>query len=181
MLFRFHVSLSAKDYYEFNKFHMTKSHYGKKTIAFSRILIAVIMLAVILILLIGERFSAESFIYVIPLFVAFCVVELCIVPFSCLMLKIQLKLMKKTGKMPYSSSSVVEFFDDKFVETTVNNKTEYTYSAIERICIIKDKIIYVYINNIMAYLIPICSFESQEQYNSFLEFIKIKCNNIDVY
>ena len=83
--------------------------------------------------------------------------------------------------MGYSPVSDMEFYDESFIETTPENKTEQKYSAIERISVITDKVIYIHINTVMAYILPIYCFESKEQYAEFLEFIKTKCKNIDVY
>lgn len=75
----------------------------------------------------------------------------------------------------------MEFCDDCFTEITDEAKTEVKYSAVERISIISGKVIYIHINKLMAYIIPIYSFESKEQYSSFISFIKTKNNNIDFY
>ena len=40
---------------------------------------------------------------------------------------------------------------------------------------------YIHVNNIMAYILPLSCFETKEQYESFLDFMKTKCANIDVY
>ena len=96
-------------------------------------------------------------------------------------LKRQIKSLKKSGKMGYSPESVAEFYDDCFVETTPDNKVEHKYSAVERISIVDNKVVYVHINNVMAYILPFSCFKSEEQYGNFLTFIKTKCANIDVY
>ena len=83
--------------------------------------------------------------------------------------------------MGYSPASDMEFYDECFIETTPENKCEQKYSAIERISVITDKVIYIHVNNVMSYILPFSSFESGEQWNDFLSFIKTKCANIDVY
>ena len=47
--------------------------------------------------------------------------------------------------------------------------------------IITDKIIYIHVNNLLAYIIPLNCFNSKEEYNDFISFIKTKCQTIDVY
>ncbi len=76
--------------------------------------------------------------------------------------------------MPFSQSSVIEFYDNLFCEKTPDNKTENNYSSIEQIYIVENTVIYIYVNNIMAYIIPKKSFESESQYESFIEFLKKK-------
>ena len=74
--------------------------------------------------------------------------------------------------MPYSPSSVIDFYEDRFIETTAENKTEQLYSSVERISVIENRIIY---------LIPVASFESTSQYDEFLDFMKTKCSTIHIY
>ena len=76
---------------------------------------------------------------------------------------------------------VKELGPGEIVEITPDNKTETNYSAVERISIVDNKMIYIHVNNVMAYILPISCFESTEQYNSFMDFIKTKCSDIDVY
>ncbi|MBR7133531.1 MAG: YcxB family protein [Clostridia bacterium] len=146
-----------------------------------RIVIAIIIGIYIPISLYGGGFTFESFIGIIPMAILLIIFELLLSPFSVVFFKIYLKSLKKKGKMGYSPSSVIEFYEDVFVETTPDNKTEQKYSAIERVSIVDNKVIYIHVNNIMSYLLPFSCFESKEQYNEFFEFIKTKCSNIDIY
>ena len=83
--------------------------------------------------------------------------------------------------MGYSPASEIEFYDESFVEITPDNKTEQKYSAIERVSVITDNVVYIHVNNVMSYILPLSCFESREQYNNFLDFVRSKCTNIDVY
>ena len=83
--------------------------------------------------------------------------------------------------MGYSPVSEIEFYDESFVEITPDNKTEQKYSAIERVSVVTDKVVYIHVNNVMSYILPLSCFESKEQYNNFLYFVRSKCANIDVY
>ena len=83
--------------------------------------------------------------------------------------------------MGYSPVSEIEFYDESFVEITPDSKTEQKYSAIERVSVITDKVVYIHVNNVMSYILPLSCFESKEQYNNFLDFVRSKCANIDVY
>lgn len=181
MNFQFKVNVSDKDYLDYNKFWMLRSPYGKKQIKSFRIIMAAIIAVGILFLLLDDGFSPDFLIESIPLLILLFIFELCITPFMSFTLKRQIKSLKKSGKMGYSPSSVLEFYDDYFIETTESNKTEQKYSAVERISIVDGKMIYIHVNNIMAHMLPICSFESKEQYEDFLIFLKTKCINIDIY
>ena len=74
----------------------------------------------------------------------------------------------------------MEFFEDSFIEETESNKTEQKYSSIERVSLINGTV-YLHANNIMAYIIPISSFENKMHYDRFVEFIKTKISIIDNY
>lgn len=174
MKFRFNVNLTEEDYYEFNRFHLIKSEFGKKQILKMRIFVAVFIAVVSLGLLFIGDFTSDAFVQIIPLVLILIIVEAGYVKFSELILKLQLKSMKKSGKMGYDTESVLEFYDDIFVETTETIRTEQKYSVVEKIYINNGKIIYIYVNNVRAYLVPLTSFESKEQFDDFMEFLKQK-------
>ena len=181
MKFQFNVNINEEDYLDYNKFWMLRSHYGKKQMSTFRIIIAVIIGLIIFISLYGGNFTFDSFIGIIPMAILLVLYELLLSPLFVLFLKCHLKSLKKKGKMGYSPSSVVEFYEDVFIETTPQNKTEQKYLSIERVSVVDNKVVYIHVNNIMSYILPFSCFESNEQYNEFLEFIKTKCSNIDVY
>jgi len=181
MKFQFNINVSDDDYFEYNRFWMLRSHYGKKQITAFRIVIAVIMGVYILISLYGGNFTFDSFIGIIPMAILLIIFELLLSTLFVSFLRCHLKSLKKKGKMGYSPSSVIEFYEDVFIETTPDNKTEQKYLAIERVSVVDNKVIYIHVNNIMSYILPFSCFESEAQYNEFFEFIKIKCSNIDIY
>ncbi len=181
MKFQFNVNINDKDYLDYNKFWMLRSHYGKKQMTTFRIVIAIIFGAYILISLFGGNFTFDSFIGIIPTAILLIIFELSLSPLYVSFLKSHLKSLKKKGKMGYSPSSVIEFYEDIFVETTPDNKAEQKYSAIERVSIVDNKVVYIHVNNIMSYILPFSCFKSKEQYEEFLDFIKTKCADIDIY
>ena len=181
MKFQFNVNTNDQDYLDYNKFWMLRSHYGKKQMTAYRISFAIIIGVYILFSLYGGNFTLDSFIGIIPMAILLIIFELLLSPLFVLFLKCYLKSLKKKGKMGYSPSSVIEFYEDVFIETTPDNKTERKYSAIERVSIVDNKVVYIHVNNIMSYILPFYCFESSEQYNEFFEFIKTKCSNIDIY
>ena len=124
MKFQFNVNINEEDYLDYNKFWMLRSHYGKKQMSTFRIIIAVIIGLIIFISLYGGNFTFDSFIGIIPMAILLVLYELFLSPLFVLFLKCHLKSLKKKGKMGYSPSSVVEFYEDVFIETTPQNKTE---------------------------------------------------------
>ena len=131
--------------------------------------------------LFGGEFSAAAWIGIIPYAILLVLFELLLNPLLCWILKSNIKSLKSKGKMGYSPVSEIEFYDESFVEITPDNKTEQKYSAIERVSVITDKVVYIHVNNVMSYILPLSCFESKEQYNNFLDFMRSKCANIDVY
>lgn len=181
MKFQFNVNLSEQDYLDYNMFWMIKSPYGKKQFITLRIISSIIICVIFFVILFWGGILDNVFIGISILIIFLILHQLFFKRFFLGTLKGQVKSLKKSGKMAYSESSVIEFYEDYFMEITHDNKVEQKYSVIERISLLDNKAIYIHINNVMAYIIPWTCFESAEQYDSFLEFIKTKCANIHTY
>ena len=181
MKFKFNINTSEQDYVEYNRFVFFQSHYGKKDRLTFRVAITVILGIYILLSLIGGNFTLDSFIDVLPSIILLILIQVFISPICILFLRFYIKSLKKRGKSVYSPSSILEFYDDIFIEITPENKNECKYLAIDRISVVKDKVIYIHINSLSAGILPFSCFESKEQYNEFFDFIKTKCSNIDIY
>ncbi|MBQ9161643.1 MAG: YcxB family protein [Clostridia bacterium] len=181
MNFKFNVVLSDDDYLELNKFVMLRSHYGKKQIRQSRVIACVCIGVMMALLLIGGGFTPETFLTIIPCGVLLGLFIVLLPNMMSASLKGQIKQMKKSGKMPYTPSSVVEFLDDSFTEVAEDNKTEMKYPSIERVSVVGGKTVYIHFNSLAALILPKASFESEVQYGEFLEFIKTKCAAVDFY
>ena len=181
MDFKFNVHLTDADYLDYNVFWSIKSPYGRKQMRTFRVLIAVAILIFSLFILIQDNFSSGAFISASAEWVALIAIEAFLNPFFVWVLKNHIKSLKKHGKMGYSPDSEIEFFEDRFVETTPENKTEQKYSAVERISVISGKCVYIHVNNLMAYILPMASFASGEEYERFMRFMRTKCEKIDTY
>ena len=181
MYFKFNVNLTDKDYLDYNTFWMIKSPYGKKQMLKIRILITICIAIFALGFFLGEKNTVNAWIGIIPYFLLLGLFQLLLNPTMGWILKENIKSLKKQGKMGYSPNSEMEFFDDGFTETTPQNKTEQKYASIERISVVKGKIIYIHVNNVMSYLLPVSCFDSKEQYDAFLNLIKTKCSIVDIY
>ena len=181
MHFKFDITLTDSDYLDYNLFHQNKSPYGKKQINSMGWLLLGIFVGIMFIALFVGGFSKDSFINTIPIVISFVLIRVFLKKILSLSTKKYVKLLKKTGKMGYSPKSVLEFYDDYFVEITPDEKTERKYSALERISVVENKVVYLHVNNVMAYILPMSAFESLEQYYFFMSFIKTKCSAIDSY
>jgi len=129
----------------------------------------------------GGGFNLSTALGLIPQTILFALAQILLIKVFTWAFKSGIRAMKKNGKMGYSPESVIEFYEESFIETTPENKSEQKYFAIERISIVDNKMIYIHVNNVLAYIIPLSCFESKQQYDDFIEFIKTKCSNIDVY
>lgn len=178
MKFQFKVNMTDEDYFLFNKFQAIDSPFGKKQIQKIRLVIAATSAVLTLVSLWLNGFTADSFIGLIPFLLIMIILVVTVPKTFAGSIKRQLKLMKKHGKQGYSPESVVEFYDDYFSETTPDNKTEHKYSAVENIFAVEGKYVYIFVNNVMAYIIPRSSFESVGQYNDFLTFMESKCSPV---
>lgn len=178
MDFKLDITLTDKDYFDYNVFWMLQSPYGKKRMIKYRAVISLCIVFVALISLYGGEFSRDAFMGIIPHGILLVAFNLFLNRFFVWMLKGQLK---KRGTGMYSSVSEMEFFENYFTETTLENKIEQRYSSVERISIVKDKVIYIHANAMVAYILPAACFASKEEYGEFLTFIKTKCARTDIY
>lgn len=181
MKFRFNINITEKDYIDFNVFCMINTPYGKKQIKQFRLINAIIIALGIVAVFLISGISAVSFAGAVIFLLMLFIVEFSAPKIITASAKSQVKLLKKSNKKFYSTASVMEFYDDYFTDTDEDAKTEQKYSSVERVSIVEGKVIYIHINDIRAYLIPKLSFDSREQYEAFVDFIKTKCNKTDVY
>ncbi len=87
-----------------------------------------------------------------------------------------LKITSESGKSPFNSSDVVTVFDEEKIRTdTVDSEASFNYSAIEKI-VTGPNALYLYINATTAFILPYRIFASEEEKDSFLQFIKEKTN-----
>lgn len=180
-MFKFNVELSEQDYFEFNKFHMLKSPYGKKQLRSLRIIVALLCLLLPLSQLIEYGFALEGYVSIVLGAIILVGFQVFIPKFMIFSLKRNIKALKKAGKMAYSPSSLLEFLEDRFVETTESERTEKSYQTIERVSALADKTLYIHLTNISAVILPASIFESEEQYTAFLNFLGTKCSLIEEY
>ena len=178
MNFKFDVHISDKDYYEFNKFVAFKSKQGRKRMLFYRLFLAIVIALSILRKEVDEsRLIATIIAYIFTIII----IQILFTVMLKLSLIINMKVSKANNKLNYSPNSVIEFYDDKFIETTPLNKSEVLYSAIHEVSVVNEKYIYLHLSSVLFYIIPFSSFESKKQYDEFIEFLKTKYQNIDYY
>ncbi len=181
MLFRFNLQITEKDYLEYNKFHMLKSHYGKRQLASTRFTFALLGGFITLLALIDGKFSVRAVLTAIPLVAVTAIVAVCFPYFMAHSLKSTIKNLKKQGRLPYTPASVMEVYEDRIAEYTETAREERGIETVERVSVVDGKAVYLHLNSAAAHILPIGVFESQEQYVCFIDFLKSKCENVDFY
>ena len=181
MLFQFSVALNDDDYLAYNRFHMMRSPYGAKTLRNFRLVLVAIVALFLIPTLSQTGFSPYSLIAVIPSLAILTVMQLLLPTVLMSSVKSQLKRLKKEGKPAYSPKAEIEFYDDYFVETTDENRSEIKYSAVERVSVVDCKYIYIHVNSVMSYIVPVALLDTSEKYDAFMAFLASRCDKIEEY
>lgn len=181
MLFQLNINLSEEDYLAFNIFHSFESMHGKKAIRKSRLFfaLAMIILAVLVMLVTGVTTFSVIYAAMLLLFTS-----LYMVFFKKIFtrnINAQIKRLKKIGKLPYDPISTLEFHEDKMAEISASKRTEHGYNIFERICIVKDRYIFMYHNSVGAYILPVEQLNTQLNQKDFVDFLSAKCTNFEYY
>ena len=171
MEFKFDFTLSEQDYMDFNYFHMFSSKVGVKLYKRLRWLTSGLFLAVGVLYLLLYGFNVDGLTYLGVFGVCAAIDWFACKPTLRATLKRQVKFNKKQGKLPYSPEASMTFEEDCFAERTETNKSEYSYSVICDAYLVNDRMFYLYMDTMRAFLLPVSAFESKAQLNAFLEFI----------
>ena len=171
IMYKFEYMLEDRDYVAFSIHHMRNSQANKKSLLITRLLILSIFF---LVFLRNFLYYAEHSVFVERLifYVIFSMI-LCLAmkPLFEFMLKVQIKMAKKEGKLPYDSNIVMEFYEDYFIEITNETESKTKYTKIEKI-IFGDKAIYILLSAIQAVIIPYSAFKTERKRHEFESFIK---------
>lgn len=180
MKYRLQVNISEQDYLDFNLFWMLRSPYGKKQRNSVKITIVIIAFVFIALAFLTLEMTV-AIVFSVLLLCVFAVFLFLFPRYYKKTLQKQFKSIKKSGKMAYTPSAVLEFYDDYYVEIDPEKRIQQNYTAIERISLADHVMIYLHTNNVGAVLLPVRSFSSKEEYDSFMAFISSKCTKIDTY
>ncbi len=181
MFFRFNINLTEEDYLAFSQFTSFESVLGKKQLTKSRIVFIALMAFMVVLLLILCRFTLPAIGFAIFVTLITLIYMLLLKKILTLNIKAQIKRMKKTGTLPCDFESVYEFNEESITETSSTARTEQSYRAIEKICVVKDRYILLYNSSISAYILPIQQIKAQSNADEFLRFISEKCNTVEYY
>ena len=172
MKFQYTFKLDEQDYYEFNRYHMDNAPQMKRQMGILRFLFPVFF--VFLGMSLGSGFAAAGIVNVLSgvLAVLWIVFFKRITNYS---LKINIKKLKKDGKLVYDKDVEICFYDENFTEKSVESDSTFKYSMIEKIGI-GHAGIYLYMGALLAHIIPKSVFESEAKFEEFVAFINSKVN-----
>lgn len=88
--------------------------------------------------------------------------------------KLTIGAIKKSGKLPYGRETLTQFDEDFVISVTDGIETKAGYTSLDKIGV-GDCAVYLFIDALLAIVIPYSVFETEEQRNEFLEYIKSKC------
>lgn len=181
MCFNVDVILTEEDYLAFNEFLALQSEYGQKMLRKSRVIFlsCIVLCAVLFFAIRGWAFYTATFAIILCIFSVFYLLFL--KRMTKWLVKVQIKNLKKAGKLPFDAVARLEFHEDKLVEISNGKRVEQSYDAIKPICVIKDRYVYLFSSTLMAYVLPLPQLREQLDEEVFLQFLSEKCCDVIYY
>ncbi|MCL2377932.1 MAG: YcxB family protein [Defluviitaleaceae bacterium] len=171
-MFNFNFTLSEADYYEFNKHHSLSNLSAQKFILIVRIILFITLGVGIISQFIagyeGGRLSPALFLSIIGI-----LLSIFFKPFVLLLIKWQIREIKKQGKLPFDTNVHLQFDEEIYIESSETAEIKRNYTSIEKI-VQGHEAIYLYVGAIQATLIPFSAFDNEGHKNDFLAFINSK-------
>lgn len=182
MRFSFDIKLTDKDYLLFNEFHSKNSEMSKKTIRLARILYIITFALCGIMLLINEGLNPGTVVGAIFFLLAGLMLCLYAKKLNVSSNKAAARmLIKGKSKKPYTAESVIEFYDDFFKEIAPDNRTESNYTAIDKICVVMNSYVFIFIDSVRGYIVPFSSFRNADEEKDFLAFLGTLTKNIEFF
>lgn len=179
MDYRFDITLTEADYLDFNRFHVLESAAGKKVNRKGKLTILAVFLGLILLELVGTGWNADFFFY-LAIMVPLGILSICFFnKLELFMVKLSIRQLKKRGKLPFDEQTTYEFYEDKFVQTVPDSRMEQSYSGLERICVVPDRMLLLYRNSSQAFVLPISQLRQQADLDGFIRFLSQKCGTVE--
>ncbi len=173
MRFSFNVRLTDEDYLLFNEFALKNSDMNKRADIITKALVSIIFILSALNIIITNGTGTVSVVAVIFLIIMWLIFMLCSKRANAVFTKFFTRmLIKGKAKKPYTPDSVLEFCDGFFKEIAPDNKSEINYTAIDRIAVIKNRYVFLFLDQLRGYIIPFNCFKSEEEENEFIGFLK---------
>ena len=173
-MFEFDYTLSEKDYIEFNRYHAQYSPAGKRgcNVALDIVIVA------LLLVLVTELISGNTgdMIYTLIAFLVIGVIMFFLRgPMLRWNINLSIKIMKKSGRLPYENQVNLRFENDLIIDKTPMTEIKTLYAKLERIAVGSSGV-YLYTSAASAILIPNTAFTNAAQKYDFLQFMHQKTN-----
>lgn len=170
-MYKFEICLTEQDYLSFNNYHVINSQAGKKALRATKFLYVILSLLVVLIFYITKK-NFNLFVIQAALMMIVSVLGIVFTKKITLSnVKRQIKALKKSGRLPYSTASTVMFDENCIHEITQSSESKTDYSLVEKIVTVSNAV-YVYFSAVQAYIIPERCFSSEEEKQAFINFLK---------
>ncbi|MCL2677728.1 MAG: YcxB family protein [Clostridiales bacterium] len=172
--FKFNITINEEDYFEFSKWHGLNSSAGKKALRSLRFFMPALSALIIFILWIAKA----NIVFAIVSIIVLAILSVLWVVYGAKSLfvntvKINIENAKKGGRLPYGKEATLVFEDEAIIDNSPEGETKTRYSAIERI-VETERYIYVFMNSVEGYIIPLYIFPYDSEKNRFKEFIEGK-------
>lgn len=172
-MFQFNYTITDDDYLKFNINHSTQTKIGKTNVLTMQLIIPIILVFLMLLSYIkGNDFSdlmTQLIISVIVSIFWILYYKLSIPR----IVKQTMRATKKNGRLPYIGNGTLIFDDNFMYENTGIQDTKTSYSLIEAIYTTNEAL-YIYTGAISAVILPYRFIESQEVFNSLVNFLQEK-------
>ena len=181
MLFQFQVDITEQMYIDFNAFVMTHTDYGKAQIRKFRIAFTILSAMAMLYTVFSGGPSVAGLLGCIPLLAVWALFMWLFPRMLVAATKASVRDMSKKGKLCFDPHAELVFYDDHFEEIVPDKRTSQAYTTLERICVDSGKAVYLHMDAMRAYIVPMASFASEEQYQQFLGFLDGKVGKVKVF
>ena len=181
MQFQLNISLTEDDYLSFNYFQSLESQQAQKTVKKSRSIFIIAVMALMVLFVVVNGWDSFTATYIVLLSICTIVYSFFFKKLVRRNIKMQVKHLKKTGKLPFDPVSTLEFYEDKVVEITPAKRIEQSYDVLEKICLLPGRYIFLYTSSVGAYILPVYQVNAQLCKDEFWNFISKKCKTIEKY
>ena len=182
MQFEINMKITEQDYLEFNYFHLIESAQGKKALMKRRVLTAVLIALLSGLVLMLANWGVYGNVAYLAFVGVYTIIDMLLMKKSVKRnIRNSVNHMKKEGKLPFDEESKYEFFEDVYVETSRNSRTELKYEGIERVCVVKERFVLIYSNSATAHVLPFSQLCQQVDADTFLTFLSQKCGEMEYY
>ena len=182
MRFSFNVRLTDEDYLLFNEFALKNSDMNKRADIITKALVSIIFILSALNIITTNGTGTVSAVALIVLAVMWLIFMLCSKRANAVFTKFFTRmLIKGKAKKPYTPDSVLEFYDGFFKEIAPDNKSEINYTALDKITVIKNRYVFLFLDGVRGYVVPFSCFESEAQEKKFIDFLSTVCSKTELF